>query len=99
MRHPSGTWDYANFIKWNGRMYVADGTSQTRVRLGRQLGTVRCRFDGSRTPFRSEPRDRDAGFLSQGTPFFAVEDLPPESGIGAAWEGRNLLFSVDPTRP
>jgi hypothetical protein len=99
MRHPSGSADYANFITWDGRIYVADPISPTPVKFGRQLGRVRCRYDGSRTPILTEPHDGDAGFLRQGTPFFAVEGLPPRSGIGAVWEGRDLLFAAQPPRP
>jgi hypothetical protein len=98
MRHPSGTADYQNFIKWDGRIYVSDPISPKPATFGRQLGMVRCRRDGSRTPVMTEPRDRDAGFLPEGTPFFAVEGLPPTSGIGAKWRGLDLLFSAEPPR-
>lgn len=86
--------DYSHFIRHDGALYVAPlPQALGDPVVGRQLGTVVCTFDRSATPLSYRPsREGEAGFVPEGTPYFAINGCPEEAAIAASWQGQRLRF-------
>lgn len=99
-RNP-GNIDYANYVMYDGRMYVNNDLNATvsKTQLGQFLAKVRCSIDESNSNVWFVPRDLDAAFLKVGAPLHAITGTPVEEQLAGQWnDGRWLLFSVqEPT--
>lgn len=95
--------DYLDFVQINGTQYVnAVRFSPVVVpadRVGRQLGTVRCRLADSDAGPDYQPQDGDAAFLAVGTPVYALTDRPVTEAVTAYTDGRYALYVVVPPVP
>jgi len=92
--------DYVDFVSVGGVQYLnrdrfAPATVPTD-RVGRQLGTVRCRLAESDASPDYRPADGDAAFLAPGTALFAVTDRPVPEAVAALRDGTYVLYLALP---
>ena len=83
------------------RAEVLPPTSRRRAEP-RPQGIV-CTLEGSATPLSYESsREGEAGFVPEGTPYYAIAGCPQRMAIAAEWQGRLDVFvrvAADATRP
>jgi hypothetical protein len=96
--------DYSHFLRHDDGMYVAPLPQEgPEPQVGGKLGSVICTFSASSTPLSYDSsREGEAGFVPEGTPYFAIRGCPERSAIAAEWQGRLHVFIREPaqsTRP
>jgi len=92
--------DYVDFVSVGGVQYLnRDRFAPVTVplgRVGRQLGTVRCRLAESDARPDRRPADGDAAFLPPGTAIYAVSDRPVPEAVAALVDGTYVLYLALP---
>jgi hypothetical protein len=101
--HPDGgghaTVDYIDFLQAHGRQYIAGLGPPARVtpsELGTQELTVGCSYaavnDATGQVPQGPMRDGDAGYLTPGTPVFAIKGWPPTCRLAAKLHGELHVY-------
>ena len=95
---PGTVVDYVPFVRHEGRQYVDHGAAGASVpdeQVGREVGTVTCRLDGTGYDPARPPQDGDAAFLPVGTALHELAGASPAVRLvardGATWR----LYEVD----
>jgi hypothetical protein len=86
--------DYSDFLRFGGRTYFLS-LERAQVRLGREVGVVRCRLDGSGTPRSYEPRDGDAAYEAAGTRLYRVVGRPLREALAVRDPDGITLYEVE----
>lgn len=90
--------DYVNFVKWDGRTYLASwqsGRALTESDLGRVQFHVRREISNLDLGPGYQPVDGDAAYLGPGTPVYAVRGYSSTFRLAAYQQARQLvLFEI-----
>jgi hypothetical protein len=90
--------DYADFIRWAGREYLASSSETgkiTEANLGDVVGSSRCSLSELNARTRREPpmpTDGDTGFLPMGTPIYAVHGWATDCRLAATHGGQLRVY-------
>ena len=92
---PDSAIDWANYLRWEDRVYTAKRENDPAVVPDAQLGSVTCTRSGSRTPVNHVIAEHEAAYLEVGTPFHSIAGRSPEAALTAVLNGQRLVFAFD----